>query len=95
MKIDRRSVWGAWQKCGREHARLAARRLLVEAGITRPPVNPYLFLRSYRSPGVEGVDLQWFSDLDLDGWSGYSEKHSTQSYVKKGGQPHMSWVTRS
>ncbi|MGI9951333.1 ImmA/IrrE family metallo-endopeptidase [Moorellaceae bacterium AZ2] len=63
----------------------------MEAGITRPPVNPYLFLRSHRSPGVEGVDLQWFSGLNLDGWSGYSAKHrrlgvfinSSQSYVKK------------
>ncbi|MGB9860351.1 MAG: ImmA/IrrE family metallo-endopeptidase, partial [Moorellaceae bacterium] len=86
------SVWDVWREPenGRMHARMVARKILAETGMT-PPVNPYMLLRNYRRAGIDGVDIEWFSNVKIDGWSGYSGEHrrlavfinSSQSYVKK------------
>lgn len=86
------SCWDIWKEAdyGRAHARMAARKLLVEASITSPPVNPFRLLRNYRSRGIDAVDIQWVAGVDIDGWSGYLAKYrryavfinSTRSYVK-------------
>lgn len=90
--MGKSSIWDVWREpdSGRAHARMASRKILVEAGITSPPVNPFMLLRNYRCRGIDGVDIEWFSGIDIDGWSGYSAKHrwfvvfinSQRSYVK-------------
>lgn len=54
------------------NARLAARKILAEAGIASCPVNPYSLIKSYCGTRISKIDLNFFNDLQgnmPEGWT--------------------------
>lgn len=64
-------------------ARLAARKILADAGVYSFPVNPYSLIKNYRDETISKIDILFVQGVPVDGWTAKTENGRVAIFINK------------